>query len=87
MSDPIIKVTRLGRGWGVRCLHPSGALFKEAQAKTKAMIGPVARELLRLYDKTGGTQYTDRARFRCQEKGSWTDVVKDQKGLAVDKKC
>jgi hypothetical protein len=68
VKDPYIKVTYLGRGWGVRCYTPDGKHFTEEHARTKEMIGVVARSLLRFCDKGCGpceaTKYTDRARHR-----------------------
>lgn len=82
MNDPTIKVTRLGRGWGVRCFSPSGALFLEATAKTKSLIGPVARNLLRMWDKCGGTSlYAERARFRAWEKDRPQDMDNNQRHI------
>lgn len=73
--DPVIKVTRLGKGWGVRCFNPNGTIFLEDYARTKELIGGVAKELLRMYDKCGGgSQYAERARFRAQEKGQHTEL-------------
>jgi len=65
MEDPMIKVTRLADGWGVRCYRPDGTLHSEGHAPAKAEIGPVARELLRWWDKLGGvSRYASRARER-----------------------
>lgn len=69
--DPTIKVTYLGpgRGWGVRCFCPNGSLFSENTAYSKDKIGPIARHLLRMWDKCGGVSiYAHRARHRAWEK-------------------
>lgn len=71
-KDPYIKVTYLGKGWGVRLYTHDGKHFTEGFAKTKDMIGNVARDLLRFCDKGCGageaTWYTHRARHRAWEK-------------------
>jgi hypothetical protein len=66
MADPYIKVTYLGKGWGVRLFHPDGRLHSEGHARAREMIGPVARDLLRWWDKCLGpySQYADKARHR-----------------------
>ena len=67
--DPSIKVTFLGKGWGIRCFSPTGKIFDEAFVKTRLEIGLACRDLLRWWDKLGGvSKYADRARHRSTEK-------------------
>jgi hypothetical protein len=88
MKGPYIKVTYLGKGWGVRCFAPDGKNFTEGLAKTKDMIGNVARDLLRFCDKGCGpseaTKYTDRARHRAWEKARNCDDAQDAKLRNMD---
>lgn len=46
------KVTRLGKGFGVRILR-NGKVVSEGHAKAKGDIAPTLREMLRMLDKCG----------------------------------
>jgi len=70
-GDPYIKVTCLGDGWGIRLFRPNGTIHSEGHADCKFMIGVIARNLLRWWDKMGGmSKYASRARHRQGEKDS-----------------
>jgi len=73
--DPVIKVTRInGKGWGIRCFSPSGKLFMEDFAEHRTQIGPMARHLLRWWDKCGGESiYASKARHRAWDKARLAD--------------
>lgn len=77
-KDPYIKVTRMQRGYGVRLFHANGELCWERNNVDKNKIGPTCRELLRMYDKCGGTKYTSRARHRAWDKATECDNVYDR---------
>ena len=47
-----IKVTRLGKGWGVRCFT-NGRLNQEIQVQCPQDIGVASAEMLRWEDKCG----------------------------------
>jgi hypothetical protein len=65
----VIKVTFLGKGWGVRCFRPDGHIWDETFVETRLEIGPACRDMLRWWDKLGGvSKYADRARHRSTEK-------------------
>jgi hypothetical protein len=66
MNDPTIKVTRIKQGlWGIRCFAPNGGLFMESKVKSKILIGTACKDLLRWWDKCGGTsKYASAARHR-----------------------
>lgn len=87
VADPHIKVTYLGKGWGIRCFNPNGTIFMEGNARTKEMIGPVARNLLRMYDKCSFSysKYADRARHRAWGKGNNKDMVDRQDHIPIKK--
>jgi hypothetical protein len=78
--DPTIKVTRIGKVWGIRCLNPSGSIFLETTVKDRTMIGPTARHMLRMYDKCSfeKSHYASRARHRAWEKAREADNVIDR---------
>lgn len=65
-DDPIIKVTFLGKGWGIRLYQPDGKLWwDEGFVKDRLEIGKVCRDILRWYDKCGpGSPYSDSSRHR-----------------------
>ena len=68
-NDPSIKVTFLGKGWGIRCFAPSGKMFDETFVKARTEIGPACRDLLRWWDKMGGiSKYAYEARHRVTRK-------------------
>ena len=68
-KDPYIKVTFLGKGYGIRLFYPNGKLHSEDFVKTRIEVGPAARSLLRWWDKLGGDSwYAHRARHRQGEK-------------------
>jgi hypothetical protein len=52
-GDPTVKVTNLGKGWGIRCFKPDGKIFDQTFVKTRIEIGPACRSMLRWYDKLG----------------------------------
>lgn len=87
-KDPYIKVTYLGKGWGVRLYSPDGTTFTEGFAKSKDMIGNVARDLLRFCDKGCGpssaTKYTSRARHRAWGKARECSNDKDEQLRNMD---
>lgn len=87
VKDPTIKVTYLGEGWGVRCIRPDGTIFVEENARAKDKIGPIARNMLRWYDKGSGTysKYADRARHRAWEKGNNKDMDARQGHIPIKK--
>jgi hypothetical protein len=72
MMDPSIKVTRLKKGlYGIRCYSPSGNLFMETTVKSKIEISPACRDLLRWWDKSGGSSvYASKSRHRLTLKGN-----------------
>ena len=62
--DPVIKVTRIKNRWHARMFY-NGELRDEMACNTQCDIGIICREMLRWYDKMGGSsQYADRARHR-----------------------
>ena len=65
-NDPMIKVTFLGKGYGIRLFKPDGVtIHDESFVKTRLEVGPACRELLRWYDKMGSpSRYADKARHR-----------------------
>ena len=60
-----VKVTHLkGHGYGIRVMV-NGQINQEGIAPTRADIGPVAREMLRMEDKCGNiSDYASSARHR-----------------------
>ena len=66
-----VKVTRIkGHGYGVRVLI-NGAVNQEALATSRADIGMVARQLLRMEDKCGNlSDFADSSRHRAGKKES-----------------
>jgi hypothetical protein len=65
-SDPTIKVTFLGKGWGVRLYKPDGTLWwDEGFVYSRLDIGNVCRDILRWYEKCGpGSPYSEKSRHR-----------------------
>lgn len=67
--DPNVKVTFLGKGYGIRLFHLDGHIWDETFVETRLQVGPACRDLLRWWDKMGGiSKYADRARHRSTEK-------------------
>ncbi len=64
--DPTIKVTSFGgKFFGVRCVGPTGKVFMTETVKTSEDIGDVCREMLRWWDKLGGSsKYASDSRHR-----------------------
>ena len=79
-NDPKIKVTNLGKGWGIRLYKPDGSLFfMEDFVERKNQIAPACRQLLRWYAKMGGvSNYAHRARHRAWEKARNCDNELDR---------
>jgi len=69
------KTTWLGKEYGCRVLH-NGKLVVEGRAKSRLMIGPVFRDLLRTIDKCGGDAFTNAARERILKDGNLYVSVK-----------
>lgn len=63
------KVTWLGKEYGCRVFYNS-KLIVEGRCKTRNLIGPTLRDLLRTMDKCGGDAFTSAARKRKFKEGN-----------------
>jgi len=63
------KATWLGREYGCRVFR-DGKLIVEARCKSRTLIGPTFRDLLRTLDKAGGDAFTSAARKRKYREGN-----------------
>lgn len=79
-QDPTIKVTRMEDGYGVRLITPTGKVwYMEHKNVPKSKVGACSRDLLRWWDKMGGTShYASRARHRAWEKARNCDNEYDR---------
>ena len=78
-----IKVTRLGKGWGVRCFT-NGQLNQEIQVQCSQDIGVASAEMLRFEDKSGN--YSDMAsasRERFNKDGKMRNYQRPAKTINV----
>jgi len=68
--DPTIKVTSFGgKFFGVRCFSPAGKVFDSQVAKTREEVGDICRDMLRWWDKLGGSsRYASNSRDRNAKK-------------------
>lgn len=69
------KATWLGREYGCRIFW-NGELVVEGRCKSRNLIGPTFRDLLRTLDKCGGDAFTSAARKRKFREGNLSIQVK-----------
>lgn len=87
IHDPEIKVTFLGKGYGIRLFTPAGKIWDETFVKTRLEVGNACRSLLRWYDKMGSpSRYADKARHRIGFKEAMrrTDLPDDIRQKSIE---
>jgi len=78
-----IKVTRLGKGWGVRCFT-NGQLNQEIQVQCQQDIAVASAEMLRLEDKCGNhSDMASASRERFNKGPKWRKYQRPQKHIDV----
>lgn len=78
-----IKVTRLGKGWGVRCFT-NGQLNQEIQVQFPQDIGVASNEMLRNEDKCGNhSNMATAARIRFNTGPNWRKYQRPHKVIDV----
>lgn len=83
MSDPEIKVTHINNRWHARLIQ-DGKILDEMACNVQSDIGLICREMLRWYDKNGGSsEYASKARSRYS--GPYTGKVWYRNHLEMEK--